>query len=282
MKWFDSFKKKLPTFRFKSYIGNFAVATPVTTASRIKPKWVKAQTGQQKFTDCPGMLDYSHAGYLVTAPTDIHIKANSAGTIVMLAPTPIRNNDGMTPSQFNYEVVEGWREPADGIEKSAWKIPLPWSVHAEEGFSAYVLPALMHADYLDKIFVYPGIVDFDKFHTINFVFSPIKECEFTIPAGTPLLQVLPLRREVITAECGKATVEETEEHLFNIPSRAVKRYYRRFLSEKKVFKMTCPYDHRGDKWKTQNGITKLTCKPSVLCSTCNSQSTTATWVRCMT
>lgn len=248
MKWLDKIlnRKKAPTFRFLSYLGDFSVATPVATAARIKPKWLRKQTGGQKFTDCPGMLDYSHAGYIVTAPADIHIKANSAGTIILLERTPVHNNDGLQPAEFNYEVVEGMLSP-EGVKKSAWKIPMPWCVFAEEGFSAYVMPALMHADYLDKIFVYPGIVDFDRFHTINFVFSPIKECEFTIPAGTPLLQVLPLRREEITAECGRAETKEKEEHLFNIPSRAIKRYYRKFLSEKKVFKMTCPYDHRGDK-----------------------------------
>lgn len=247
MNWIK--KKDKPTFRFSSYVGNFAVATPVVPTSRIKPKWMKLQTKKDKFPDCPGMLDYSHAGYIITAHTDIHIKCNDAGTIIVVDRTPINNEENarLQPSQFNYDVVEGMTKPDESVEKTAWKIPLPWSVHAQPGFSAYVLPAIMHVDYLDKIFVYPGIVDFDKFHTINFVFSPMKECEFTIPAGTPLLQVLPLYRQEITAECGRATEQEKDEHWFNMPSRAIKRYYRRFLSERKVFKMTCPYDHRGDK-----------------------------------
>ena len=131
----------------------------------------------------------------------------------------------------------------DGVKKYAGKIPLPWSVQAEAGYSAYVMPALMHADYFDKIFVYPGIVDFDNFHTVNFVFSPIKECEFTIYAGTPLLQILPYKREDITAECDRATQKEIDKHVFNFPSR-MKHYYRKFLHSKKSYTMKCPYDHR--------------------------------------
>jgi hypothetical protein len=246
MNFKDIFKKK-PTFKFKSYIGNFAVATPVMNASRIKPKWLRKQIGSQKFHDCPGMLDYSHAGYIITAHTDIHIKANSAGTMIVVEGTAVPADQAhrLNPTKFNYEVVDGMLNTPD-VEKSAWKIPLPWSIIAEEGYSAYVMPALMHADYLDKIFVYPGIVDYDKFHTVNFIFSPLKECEFTIPAGAPLLQVLPLKREIVTAECDKATIKEIDEHMFNMPSR-IKRYYRKFLSSKKTFIMKCPYDHRGDK-----------------------------------
>lgn len=241
--------KKEPTIKFMSYVGNFSVATPVASSSRIKPKWTKLQTGKKKFHDCPGMLDYSHAGYIVTAHTDIHIKANSSGTFIVIEGVHVEPHEVqlLQARPFDYDIVEGMTKPPEEVEKSAWKIPLPWSVRTQKGFSAYVLPAIMHVDYLDKLFVYPGIVDFDKFHTINFVFSPMKECEFTIPAGTPLLQVLPFRREDITAECGRANQQEKDEHFFNMPSRAIPRYYRKFLSSKKTSKMTCPYDHRGDK-----------------------------------
>jgi hypothetical protein len=101
----------------------------------------------------------------------------------------------------------------------------------------------MHPQFSDKIFVYPGVVDYDQFHSISFIFSAIKECEFVIPAGTPLLQIIPFKREKITAECGKTTEVERDEHIFAIPTRVVKNYYRRFLSERKSFKMKCPYEH---------------------------------------
>lgn len=240
------FKPAEPIIKFKSFVGNFAVATPVVAARRLKPKWIKPQTNpDKKFNVCPGMLDYANAGYIITAHTDIHIKANSVGVSVKLGHIPVQHQNLSTPSNFDYEIVDGMCA-VNGVKKQAVKILLPWSVQAKSGYSSYVLPAIMHSDFADKIFVYPGVVDHDAFHTINFIFTPIIDCEFTIPAGAPLLQVLPFRRETITAQCDKATDREVDKHTFNTPSK-LKHYYRKFLWSKKPYLMQCPYEHRGDK-----------------------------------
>lgn len=236
------------TISFKSIYGAFAVATPVVPASDIKSKWMQDQKDKpfsKKFNSCPGMLDYSQAGYIVTAYTNIHIKANSMGVIVKVDSTAAsqENNHRLQPATFDYELVDNMTY-IDKVKRTANKVPLPWTIKAKPGYSAYVLPALMHADYLDKIFVYPGVVDYDDFYVINFVFSPIKECEFTILAGTPLLQVIPFKREVITAECDNASIEDTNNYLFNIPAR-IANYYKKYLWKKKIFKISCPYKHRG-------------------------------------
>lgn len=246
MKLFDKLFKKEPTIRFKSYIGNYSVNNPVVETKRIKANWMKDQKPDTRFTKCPGMLDYHTSGYIITAHTDIHIKANKAGIVIkpdMLTFVDHQFINSLSPAPFEYDLVKNMTKISPDVKTGAYKIPLPWSVFAKKGYSAYVLPALMHADYLDKIFVYPGVVDYDNFHTVNFVFSPIKECEFTIPAGAPLLQILPFKREKITAECGKATEVEKDEHLFGMGTKAVKNYYRRFLSQRKSFKMKCPYQH---------------------------------------
>lgn len=230
--------------KFASSIGNFAVATPVVPSVRVRPKWLKEQKGEQRFAHCPGMMDYLNAGYIITAHTDIHIKATSEGCVVMVEGMCVAHEEmpRLQPSQFNYAIVDGILQP-DEVEKAAWKVPLPWTIHMRKGYSGYLLPALMHSDFHDKIRVMPGIVHFDKFHTTNFVFVPVKECEFTIPAGTPLIQMIPFKREDFHAECGKATERERDEHFFNMPSR-VKGYYRKYLASRQSFKMSCPYDHR--------------------------------------
>lgn len=236
-KWFNN----TPIIKFKSFIGDFSVATPVTVAGKIKAKWMSSQT-DKKFAQCPGMWDYANAGYIITAHADIHIKANKVGVIVQVVSNNL-DNKTLQAAQFDFSIVEGMAT-IDNVKEHAAKIPLPWSVQAKSGYSAYVLPALMHSDYLDKLFIYPGIVDFDNFHTINFVFSPIKECEFVIYAGTPLLQVIPFKREKITAECGKTTDSERDKHLFSYPSK-MRNYYRKFLYGRKSYTMKCPYNHRS-------------------------------------
>ena len=233
-KWFD----KSPIIKFKSFIGDFSIATPIVIAGKIKAKWRTTQT-DNKFDRCPGMWDYANAGYIITAHTDIHIKANKVGVIIKVG----SNITELQPQQFEFNFVDGMTT-IDNVKQYAAKVPLPWSIQAKSGYSAYVMPAIMHVDYLDKIFIYPGIVDFDKFHTINFAFSPIKECEFTIYAGTPILQVIPFKREKITAECGKTTDAERDRHIFNFPSK-MRNYYRKFLYGRKSYTMKCPHNHRG-------------------------------------
>lgn len=236
-----NFFKKDFHIKFKSYLGNFAIATPVLRAIKVRSKWMNNQTAAFSYANCPGMSDYATAGYVVTAHTDISIKANKMGVVVITLPSAC-DNSRLQPAAFEYKLVEGMVN-IDKVKPYAGKVPLPWMMQSRKGYSAYVLPPLMHADYLDKIFVYPGIIDCDEYHTLNFVFSPIKECEFTIYAGTPLLHVIPFKREVITAECDKASMEEVDRHLFGFTSR-IKHYYRKYFHKKKSFTMKCPYEPR--------------------------------------
>jgi len=238
------FKEEVPTIKFKSHIGDYSIAAPVVTAGKIKADWMNRQPANKKFTACPGLQDYSSAGYIITAHCDYEIKANGSGVVVKVGHNIVPQNlaNRFEALAFEHALVDGWAK-IEKIKKTSLKIPLPWFIEAKPGYSAYVLPALMHSDFLDKLFVYPGVVDFDKYHTINFVFSAIKECEFVIPAGTPILHILPFKREEMTAVCGKATAHETDKATFNFASR-LNHYYTRYLHSKKSYKMTCPYEHR--------------------------------------
>jgi len=235
-------RHKAPTIRFASFLGNFSISSPVVAARKLRPSWAK-RDDKKSFSTCPGLLDFAQAGFIVCAHTDIHIKANSAGMVVRLGnlPLPRDQQERLQPASFDFDVVAGMAPIQPGVVKKAMKIPLPWAALAEDGWSAYVLPATMHSPFLADLFVYPGIVDYDRYHTCNFVFSPLRECEITIPAGTPLLQVLPFRREEITGSCGKATELEYDRHVFGHISR-VKGYYRKMFHSKKVVRMeACPF-----------------------------------------
>lgn len=242
---FFSFIKKFklfddePTVKFKSIIGNYAVATPVVSASTIRPEWNKKER-EKKLQFCPGMWDYAAAGYLVTAPFDITIKSNSEGTIVIIGECPDKQYFQARP--FDHQIVDGLAKIDSSAKPATFKVPMPWMIQTKKGYSAYVLPPLLHCDFFDKIHVYPGVVDYDNFYTCNFVFSALKECEFTIKTGTPLIHVIPFKREVQTAVCDRATIKEIDDHRYTMAGR--KHYYRKFLARKKVYKMSCPYEHR--------------------------------------
>jgi hypothetical protein len=119
--------------------------------------------------------------------------------------------------------------------KAVLKVPIPYGLFMEPGYSAYVLPALMHSPFLDKLFVYPGVVDYDKgFSTCNFIASPLHACELIIPAGTPLLQVIPFKLVNYHAVCGAASQREIDCNRFGFPSRVL-GYYRKMFHQKKIY-----------------------------------------------
>lgn len=237
------------TISFKSVHGDFSISTPVAAARDIKPYWLSKQErspAEKRFQRCPGMLDYSRMGYLITAYTDIHIKANGQGTFIEMKAKP---NPGFKASKFDRDLVDGVFK-TEGVRFETSKIPMPWSVRTMPGYSGIVLPATYHSDFLDKIAIYPGVIDLDTFVQVNMVFTVLKPCEFTIWAGTPLLQVIPFKREKITAVCGKASMKEMDYFNFSFPS-SLNNYYKKYLSGKKVYTMDSEYSHRTIKKKEE-------------------------------
>ncbi|HEY4542951.1 MAG TPA: hypothetical protein VIG66_11330 [Noviherbaspirillum sp.] len=247
-----------PAIRFASVVGNFSVS-PVTAVKEAKsldmrPQWIKTQlqSGHTPVASCPGIWDFVQAGFLIPAHCDIRIRATPEE--VLVEPLGLANMMKMdeaevqklSPVKFDYNMVTGNAPIQEGVVHSVEKLPLPWGIFLEEGWSAYVVPALMHSAFLDKIHVYPGLADYDRFSTCNFIFSVLKECDFTIYAGEPLLHVIPFRREEITASCGRATQEELDRHHFSVVSRK-RGFFRRFVHQKKVFRMGCPFHAAGHK-----------------------------------
>jgi hypothetical protein len=229
--------------RISCVTGEYWAGFPPMLAKLVKPQWYKTMVekaqaeaaagrkGVVKFNRCPGMHDYLQEGYLILAHTDIHIKANGVGISVT---TPLCPEPNLQPVPMDFEVVDGMAPIATDVVKAVTKVSLPYGIYLEPGHSAHLLPPLIHADYLDKIFVYPGTVDYDTFHVANFIFSCIKPCEFTIKAGTPLLHVLPFKRVSYHGTTGPATKKEVAWIRFGFPSRAM-GFYRRMFHSKKVY-----------------------------------------------
>jgi len=224
--------------KFKATYGGPHVINPVLTAKEIKPHWfdaliLKAKERKKpvKFARCPGMFDYMQEGFIIRAHTDIHIKANSVGVAVTLGQTldPV-----LAVVEMDTEVVEGIA-PIDGVKFKVIKVSLPYAVIAEPGHSVHLLPPLMHSpELMDKLFIYPGTVDYEDFHTVNLIFTVIRPCEFTIKAGTPILHALPFKRVSYHGVCGEGTHWEKTKHKNGFPSR-VMGYYRRKFHFKKVY-----------------------------------------------
>ena len=233
------FFKEEPYIKFKAVYGDWSIATPVLPMSKFKTKWQTAQTKETSISHCPGMYDYLSSGYIITAHVDFLIKANRAGVSIMVRNCGSEDlHDSLKPNHtLNPALVKGIYNPTDNVKPQVRKINLPWVVTTPPGYSVYSLPCLLQAEYLDKITVWPGVVDTDNFHFVNFIFSVNQECEFEIPAGTPLLHVIPFKRETFRGETGKATEKEFDIYKYHMVSR-VAQVYRKFFHSKKKFEMT--------------------------------------------
>jgi hypothetical protein len=135
---------------------------------------------------------------------------------------------------MNTKLVDGLPTIDTSVKFRVTKIPVPWAIFSKPGYSAYVLPAIYHSLFLKDLHVYSGIVDYDKFTVCNFIFSAVTACEIEIPVGTPLLQVIPFKRETITAVSMEATKSDLGKAQFQFPAK-VRSAYRKYCYGKKTY-----------------------------------------------
>ncbi len=258
-KVFNFFKKDIPDLQFVDSSRQVYTHYPVLLAKDVKPffkEFQEKEQGSYNFPGCPGMHDYSRMGYLITAWVDIHIKANKAGTVIMLGtdtkdksakakPHPFQNPMEILPPESRIrdafpmatDVTNGLFQFQDGIKPTAFNIPGPWKIYGKKNISALLLPATYHCPFLDDLYLYPGVVDYREFTTANVILSPKRKVELTIPAGTPLLHVIPFETtHDITANYGPGTVEQLDNH--KSPKKFYEgNWYRKYYMIKKKFKL---------------------------------------------
>lgn len=221
-----------------------------------------SQFNSYTFMGCPGMFDYASMGYIIPAWCNFHIKANKAGSIAIIGSkgedfekrrpsfypphkvnTPLINpNDPdiedkiVTPKNMDVGIIRGLLQP-DGTPPVIWSFPGVWKLDGKPNVSALIMPAFYHSTFLDDLYVYPGVVDYHGFYTINFVCTPKRKCEVEIKAGDPILQVIPfITNKDFNASYGPP--EREQAHKFKLTKWFhEKNFYRRFLMVKKVFKL---------------------------------------------
>jgi hypothetical protein len=226
-----------PIIRFASVAGHPYVSdvTNIKLAKDVIPDFVKLQKGKppsEKFLNCPGMSDFLRAGYIIPAWTDFEIKANRSGTFIKQLED--YTNTGLN-QKLSFKLVDGL-VPLNEVPGTVNKIPIPWAVFTKRGWSAYVIPAHYHSPFLKYLYMYPGIIDHDKFSQLNWVFSAMQSCEIQVPAGTPLLQIIPFKREIVTGISMRGTDYHHDFHKYGYPSKW-RSAYRRLFHQKKEFKL---------------------------------------------
>lgn len=231
------FKKDKLDLEFADVSRSSYINWPIQRAKDVKPITYQHQLNtynKHKFPFCPGMLDYAQLGYIIPAWIDIHILANSAGVVQYIG-SKHRGDGGFTPGRnMEPDIISGIFQPEDNVPLHPLIFCSPWSVFGNKNISALVMPPIYHANFLDDLYVPPGVVDYEKFHTINFVCVPKRKCEIHIKAGDPLIHVIPFYNKEINAGYGPASDYQKDKTRNEIKG-SDKQYYRKYMMAKKFF-----------------------------------------------
>lgn len=185
--------KRQKKIKFTSSTPEFDIPVPVPAARAI-PEWYRkmprVNLGNPTVKTCIPFLDAMTAGYMMILATDVYIDG-SDGTYNVNSPVPI--------------ISAHFKEQTDyvRVEKHLSEFPLKWNnvfyITTPKGYSCHITHPVNREDLPFRTLT--GVVDTDTHPVIiNFPFLVNKDFKGVIPAGTPIAQVIPFKRDDWTAE----------------------------------------------------------------------------------
>jgi hypothetical protein len=165
---------------------------------------------------CVPVIDAISNGYIIKTWTDVNFGENSV--------TWSLRESGLTAVEGHpLEQVPGY--PIESFyKKDVFKWINPWQIKTPKGYSCmFVTPIGHHLPFK----IIEGVVDTDRFPlTINFPFLIYKNFKGIIPHNTPMVQVIPFKRDSFNS---KNTKFDENEY-----TRASHKHMRTFLNRYKI------------------------------------------------
>jgi hypothetical protein len=139
---------------------------------------------------CAAVYDAITAGYLIYTDSDLFFQKDENNQINITQ----NSNPYSFISRTPVEQVGEYLFDKEYYENCIFKYNTHWSMETPEGYSCIYLHPMWRDDLPFKIL--PGIVDQDGTKGIVNVFFLIKKnFEGVLPAGTPICQIIPFKRE---------------------------------------------------------------------------------------
>jgi hypothetical protein len=191
-------------------------------ASEYIPQWYKDAkgylhpSGEQKLLDdgspytsvkkCMPVFDIMTAGYIMETPYDIYVTQTANG--------PYFRFGAMQAVAFQ-SMEQTQNHPYFRDINYAVRIVHPWSIKTPKGWSIMVMEPQHHEP--GPITVTSAIVDTDRYILPFNLFLKLRDPNFegVIEAGTPLVQIIPFKREDWKSELGT----EKDKHNIEIHTR---------------------------------------------------------------
>jgi len=201
---------------------------PPTPASKNIPQWYKEMleyennkkgvidvSGTSTIKKCLPIWDAMTAGYILYTQTDVWI--------TQVDGHPYYNWSSEGAIKF-HSLSQADKHPvSNGNPYPKWISP--YGIKTESGYSCLFLPPMHNPN---KWFtVFPGVVDTDSYtNNVHFPFT-LNDSKFEglIPAGTPMVQVIPFKRESFKLSFGgKKELKEME----LVQKQLISKYFNRY------------------------------------------------------
>jgi hypothetical protein len=204
---------------FTSTFPQYDIPHPIPASKAVPDWWRKASAVTDQIhtmKKCVPILDSLTAGYVITLPSDVHrLKGvDSFG----------QRSDVIFVSE-HYKLQTKAYPLSEEFEDQPFKWINPWKIKTPKGYSCLFIHPLNSGDM--PFHSFSGIVDTDKHPVpVNFPFVVKKDFEGVIPAGTPIIQVIPFKRDTWKSKVieNKEFVEDESFYkIFNPPFGQYKR-----------------------------------------------------------
>jgi len=191
------FQPRAPGVKFLCASNDWDVIPKPYPARQYTPDWFKAlpmKLGDQGLNTstikrCNPFMDAMGLGWIIPLAADVTFVSNEDGSGVDYRWT----YDKVMVENHTMEQVSSPKKPNPAMPRPPMKFMNYWLAVPDDGFSLLFMPPLNRPD--PRFTLYSGLVDSDRYtEFVNFPFFLTPGFTGTIEAGTPLAQVVPIRR----------------------------------------------------------------------------------------
>lgn len=176
-------------------------------ASRFMPEWYRRQPSEIKPGEmiqqgvigstvkrCMPIFDMMSAGYIFSAPCDIYVNSKNPDKLEYSVPLPMRQFQADIFATHSPEQYSEYPIDLSIHHKDLLRLLPFWAIQLPPGYSLIA----MNPSHRDEspLWAFNGLIDADKFIVDgHFSFLVKKGFEGVIKQGTPLVQIIPFKRE---------------------------------------------------------------------------------------
>lgn len=202
---------------------------PPERAIRFAPDWfrnLKPEMGMADAQGLPGltakaclpMTDAFSLGFVIPLPYDVQLRVPEDGVNIAMG---WGEHCAFAPLEQHHPAQLGAPQPPFQ-QVMPLKFINPWRIKVPDGYSVLFQPLVNRPEL--PFYCFSGLVDCDRFDTtINFPFIwTAGPGDFTLGAGTPLVQIIPIRRDTLIR--GHGVRASSPEELAQQDAAATRKY----------------------------------------------------------